>query len=101
MNEGSFVHHISSYLSLTLGIISLGIVVFNAGRWSGRMERAEKHIHDVKNALNGYVPRGEHSLEMRNIERQLLDINSEVKAATKVNRAVLLKLVGHTVDIEE
>jgi hypothetical protein len=99
MNEGTFIHQATAWLGLILGAVSLGVVIFNAGRWSGRMERVEKHVHDVKNSLQLYLPREIHTLAVQSIERQLTDLATEMKAANKVNRALLIKLVGH-VDVE-
>jgi hypothetical protein len=101
MNEATFIHQASSWLGLLLGAVSLGLVIFNAGRWSGRMERAEKHLHDMKNSLQSYLPREIHTLAVQSIERQLADLTTEMKAANKVNRTLLIKLVGHGVDIED
>lgn len=79
----SFVH-IAAIIGFVISLITIGTVIFNIGKWSSRMERTERELHNVKNLFASYVPRELYNLEIAHVNRQLTELLTEIKSLSKM-----------------
>lgn len=93
--------NVSQLIALLIALLSLVTVFFNAGKWSAKIDRSEKHVHDLRNLVNtlpsSYISKEIYQLEYNVFKDQYRELLRQVRLLER--QMVVVTIALHKADI--